>query len=58
MKTQKRRLTLHKLTISKLTNLSIVNGGSNVDDEDDGTLRIYIPTRCKTETNNGNDILD
>ena len=57
MKTQKRKLTLNKLTISKLTNLSIVNGGSGIDDDDDGTLRSYIPTRCKTGTNNNSNDL-
>lgn len=53
MKRQNEKLSLNKLKISKLNNLSFINGGDGGDD-DDGTIRSRIPTRCKPGNGNGN----
>lgn len=53
MKRQKEKLTLNKFNISRLTSLSFIKGGDGGED-DDGTLRSRIPTRCKPGNGNGN----
>ena len=56
MKKQKNKLTLDKLRISKLTNLSIIIGGTGIDDGDDHpTIKSGVPVICKNGNGNVNE---